>query len=85
MVYGTLRESGGSVILTIPKSILQALGLTANAKVGLTVANDRLVIDPRPKPRYSLAELIAQCDPAVPAGEEETQWDEAEAVGREAI
>lgn len=53
----TLRKVGGSVMLAVPPALLDALHLAAGAKVGLAVDNGRLVVEPQPRPRYTLAEL----------------------------
>ena len=84
MITSTLRNVGGSVMLAIPKTLLEALGLSANAKVALSVDQGRLVIEPRPRPKYTLAELLAECDPAAPESPDEKEWEELRPVGREA-
>jgi antitoxin ChpS len=85
MLTSTLRTVGGSVMMTIPKAILEGLGLAANEKVALHIEHGRLVVEPRPRPRYALADLIAQCDPAAPGDSERQDWDKAEPVGREVL
>lgn len=85
MVTSRLRTVGGSVMMSIPKPLLEGLGLAANAKVALRIEDGRLVVEPRPRPRYSLAELVAQCDPAAPPSAEARDWDEAPPVGREVL
>jgi antitoxin ChpS len=40
---------------------------------------------PRRKSKYSLEELVAQCDPSAPLSEEDEAWLRDSAVGREAI
>lgn len=84
MPTSTLRTVGGSVMMAIPRPLLEDLGLAPNAKVALRVEDGRLVVEPR-KPRYTLAELVAQCDPAAPRDEEARRWDEAPPMGREAL
>ena len=37
------------------------------------------------KGRYSLAELVAQCDPTAPLSEEDAAWLDAPSMGREAV
>lgn len=85
MVTSTLRTVGGSVMMAIPKPLLEGLGLSANEKVALHIDNGRLIVEPRPKPRYRLADLVAQCDPNAPVTEEDRAWDEAGAAGREIL
>lgn len=85
MFTSTLRSVGGSVMMTIPKPALEALGLGADEKVSVTVENGRLVIEPRPRPRYTLEELVAQCDATALPSDEERMWDAVEPVGREVL
>lgn len=83
MLTSTLRNVGGSVMLAIPKSILEGLGLGPNTKVALSIDRGRLVVEPRPKPKYTLAELLAQCDPGAPVRADDEAWQSIEPVGRE--
>jgi antitoxin ChpS len=84
MLTSTLRNVGGSVMMAIPKSLLEGLGLSANTKVGLSLDHGRLVVEPRPKPKYTLAELLAQCNPDASESEQEREWQAMESIGREA-
>lgn len=84
MLTATLRNVGGAVMMTIPKAMLEGLGLSANTKVGLLLEDGRLIIEPRPKPRYALSELLAQCDATAPLGAEELAWQDMKPVGNEA-
>jgi antitoxin ChpS len=72
-------------MLTVPPALLDVLELRAGAKVGLTVRNGRLVIDPQPRPRNTLDELLAQCDPNAPHCDEDREWLDAGPVGSELI
>ncbi len=83
MVTTNLRKVGGSVMLTVPPTLLEQLHLAPGAKVGLAVEEGRLVVDPHPRPRYTLAELLAASDYTVPPSEEDRAWIDAPAVGRE--
>ena len=81
----SLRKVGGSIMLAIPPVFLDQLQLQAGAIVGMTVSGGHLVINPKPKPRYSLAELLAASDYSQPQPVEEREWVNAPAVGRELI
>jgi antitoxin ChpS len=85
MLLTTLRTVGGSVMFAIPKPILEGLGLSPNTQVGLSVSEGRLIVEPHPRPRYTLAGLIEQCDLTGPATEESQAWLEAGPVGREIL
>ncbi len=80
-----LRKVGGSVMLAVPPAILDLLRLGAGASVGLSVDNGRLVVEPRSRPRYTLAELLAASDYSQPQPDEEREWVDAPAVGREPV
>jgi len=80
-----LRKVGGSVMLAIPPALLDVLQLTAGAKVGMTVDNDRLVIEPAARPRYTMAELLAASDYSEPQPADEREWVDSPAVGGELI
>ena len=80
-----LRKVGGSVMLAVPPALLDVLHLTAGSRVGLAVDNGRLVVEPRPRPRYSLAELLAASDYSQPQPPEEREWVDAPAAGREPL
>ena len=85
MHTANLRKVGGSVMLAVPPAFLDQLHRTAGATVGLAVDHGRLVIEPKPRPRYSLDELLAQCDPSAELGAEEKEWLDAPAIGREPL
>lgn len=85
MAVTTLRNVGGSVMMTVPKSVLEALGLQANTKVDVTAEDGRLVAVARTRPKYTLEELIAQCDLDAPLSDEDRQWLNDPPAGREVI
>jgi antitoxin ChpS len=59
MTTAILRQSGGSVILAIPKVLLETMGLRAESKVNLDVRGRSLTITPG----YSIDELVARMTP----------------------
>jgi len=80
-----LRKVGGSIMLTVPPAILDLLQLHAGATVGLAVEHGRLLIEPTPRPRYSLDELLAQCDESAEINKEDRAWLESKPVGSELL
>ena len=81
----SLRKVGGSVMLTVPPAFLDQLQLQVGAIVGVTVNNGCLVVEPKSKPHYTLAELLAASDYSQPQLAEEREWIDAPAVGGEII
>lgn len=80
-----LRKVGGSTMLAVPPAILDLLHLHAGTTVSLAVENGRLVVEPVRRPRYSLDELLAQCDAAAEVSEEDRAWLDSEPVGGELL
>jgi antitoxin ChpS len=80
-----LRKVGGSVMLAVPPALLDILHLQPGAKVGIAVESGRLVVEPQQRRRYTLDELLAQCDPKAPRAKKEQEWLESKPVGGELI
>jgi antitoxin ChpS len=81
----TLRTVGGSIAMTIPKAIVDELGLKPDTKVDLAVEDGKLVMRANRRPKYKLADLLAQCDPDAPRDPELDEWFNAPSVGNEII
>ena len=79
-----LRKVGGSVMLAVPPALLETLGLSADKLVGLDVVNGELVVKPA-RPRYSLDELLSQCEPDAAMTDEDRAWLDDGPAGRELI
>lgn len=80
-----LRKVGGSVMLAVPPAILDMLHLAAGARVGLTVDHGRLVVEPKARPRYTLDQLLAECDASAEITAEDREWLDAKPVGGELL
>jgi antitoxin ChpS len=59
------------------------LRLEAGATVGLSVEDGCLIVQPALKPRYTLDELLAQCEPGAAISPEDRDWLDAPPVGQE--
>ena len=81
----SLRKVGGSVMLAVPPAVLDLLDMKVGTIVGLSVDGDRLVIEPRKRPKYTMQELLDQCDFSLPISEEEREWMDAPRVGEELV
>ena len=80
-----LRKVGGSVMLAVPPAVLDMLQLRAGATVALVVDSGRLIVEPQPRRRYTLEELLAQCDPTAEPTQEDREWLDTQPVGRELL
>lgn len=80
-----LRKVGGSVMLAVPPAFLDQLDLQAGAAVGLAVDHGCLVVNPSPRLRYTIEELLAASDYSQPPSADEREWVDAPAVGGEPL
>ncbi|MBP3729949.1 MAG: antitoxin [Mailhella sp.] len=85
MYTSTLRRVGGSVMLAVPPAVLEMLQMESGSAVSMAVESGRLVIEPRARKKYSLQELLAQCDASAPVSDEDGAWTAATAVGKELL
>jgi antitoxin ChpS len=80
-----LRKIGGSVMLAVPPALLDILRLQPGAKVGIAVESGRLIVEPRQRRRYTLDQLLAQCNPKARRSKQEQEWLDSKPVGGELI
>ncbi len=80
-----LRKVGGSVMLAVPPALLDILHLQPGAQVGIAIESGRLVVEPRVRPRYTLKELLAQCNPKAARSRQDREWLDNPPIGRELL
>ena len=85
MYTTNLRKVGGSVMLAVPPALLDMLNLQSGSTVGMAIEKGRLFIEPQHRRRFSLEELLAQCDATIELEPEESEWLEAKPVGGELL
>ncbi|MBS1813396.1 MAG: antitoxin [Acidobacteria bacterium] len=85
MYTTNLRKVGGSVMLAVPPAFLEQLHLEPGAEVGLAVEGERLVVETKKRPKYTLDELLSKSDYSAPMDEETREWLDAPPVGRELL
>lgn len=77
-----LRKYGNSTVIALPPSVLRDLRLKAGQAMTLDSTPDgRITL--APKRRYTLAALLAQCDPNAAPPADLVLWDNAGPVGQE--
>lgn len=80
----TLRKVGASVMLAVPPALLDALELRAGTRVSIGIEEGQLVVAKRPRPRYTVEELLAQCGEDA-ADDEDGAWLDARPVSKELL
>lgn len=78
----TIKKWGNSAGMVIPGVVMKELGLTPGQSMEVMVKDKQLVLTPVSK-RYSLEELLAQCDMNAPVIREEEIWGNDDPVGDE--
>lgn len=58
-----VQKWGNSLALRIPRPFAAEVGLSENTEVELSLEEGRLVVRPRRRVKYDLAELLAQVTP----------------------
>ncbi|AWK14212.1 AbrB/MazE/SpoVT family DNA-binding domain-containing protein [Candidatus Fukatsuia symbiotica] len=78
-----IKKWGNSNGIVIPALFLKKIGVSVGQELDLEIKDGTLVLTPKPK-RYTLAELIKQCDASAPLETEESVWgDDHSPVGEE--
>ena len=80
----SLRQSGGANIVSIPKTIVQMLGLSVGSKLDITVEENRIILTPSSEDEVSLESLLkGSPKECFTVTEEDREWINARPVGRE--
>lgn len=76
----TLRKAGGSLVMTVPKAFVEQNSLGEGSKVELLLQGGTMTVLAPPRPRYKLADLLAEMPDGLPRVE---GWEEMPSVGLE--
>ena len=79
-----IQKWGHSMALRIPATTVRSWGVGEGQAVSLNIEDGALVVRPAQK-RYSLDELLSQCDFTQPMSAEDREWMDAPPVGLEDI
>lgn len=76
----TLRKAGGSLVMTVPKVFVEQNGLGEGSQVELHLQGKKMTVEAPIRPRYRLADLMAEMPEGLPRAE---GWEEMPAAGLE--
>ncbi|MEJ8847018.1 AbrB/MazE/SpoVT family DNA-binding domain-containing protein [Variovorax rhizosphaerae] len=77
-----LRKYGNSTVAVMPPAVLRDLGLKSGQTMSLeTTSEGNIVLSP--KRRFTLAELVSQCDTKAAPPADMALWEASKPVGNE--
>lgn len=79
-----IQKWGNSAAVRLPASMLAQLGVRVGDSFEVDVSKDAATLRVA-KPKYKLADLIAQCDPSAAPPADLAAWENAAPVGREVV
>lgn len=79
----SIRKLGNSAGIILPAALLRSMHLSVGSSVTAEQVKGKLVLTPAAKPRYTLAELVAQCDSKAAPPKDMQGWNAMASVGRE--
>ena len=79
-----IQKWGNSMALRIPAPMLRSWGITEGQSVALSIESGALVARAAQK-RYTLAELLSECDFSKPISDDEREWLDVADVGLEEV
>ena len=78
-----VRKYGNSSVVVLPPAFMRDLGIQVGSSLAMSTTDG--VITLAPKKRYTLEDLVAQCNPRAKPPADITAWDNMPSVGREKI
>lgn len=85
MPTAKLRAVGGSVMLAIPRPILELANLKEGSSVGLQYRDGKIVVSAVEVKRIGLKARLAKCKARAPASKDEKAWLNLQSTGRETV
>lgn len=80
----SIRKVGNSAGMTIPSAVFKSQGLAIGDTVDIEENDGYLVVRKvSEKPKYTLEQLLSQCDPDAPEIEDLEAWEATDKVGSE--
>jgi antitoxin ChpS len=76
-----LRKYGNSTVAVLPPAVLKDLGIKAGQSMTLDTTDGKITLSPAR--RFSLTDLLAQCNPKAAPPADLALWDAARPVGQE--
>ncbi len=82
MSFATVQKLGDTLVLVVPPELQQEMQLAEGTKLEMQADHGKLRVRRR---KYTLQELLDQCDLTAPISDEDRAWDAMKPVGQELI
>ena len=69
-----IKKLGNSAGILLPSVLMRALNLSVGQSVNIEMIGGNLLVKPQTARRYTLKELVAQCNPKAPMPAEVLEW-----------
>ena len=79
----SIKKLGNSAGILLPSVLMRALNLSVGQSVNIETVDGNLLVKPQTARRYTLKELLAQCNANVPMPAEVMEWENMPSVGLE--
>ena len=79
-MHAKVQKWGNSLALRIPKTFAKDAHLTTGSEVDLVLQDGKIVIEPSPRPHYSLSSLLKK----VTVDNRHSEVDTGDSIGQEA-
>ena len=79
----SVQKWGNSAAVRLPAELLGMLKVTLGDKLSVSVQPDGVLLKAA-RPSFSLADLVAQCDPSAAEPADMAEWSRIKPAGREA-
>lgn len=70
-----IKKLGNSAGILLPSVLMRALNLSVGQSVNIEMIGGNLLVKPQTARRYTLKELVAQCNPKAPMPAEVLEWE----------
>ena len=71
----SIKKLGNSAGILLPSVLMRALNLSVGQSVNIEMIGGNLLVKPQTARRYTLKELVAQCNPKAPMPAEVLDWE----------
>ena len=81
----TIRKSGNEQIISLPKLLLEQIGVGIGDRLDATLQDGKIILEPRKVKELTLEEILEGITPETYQTEEDREWMEMRSVGKELL